>query len=292
MSKMGFIKYKVHSTEHLHWNYRLTCILNTIANANADVLALQEVDATNLGELIHKVTNLGYSLINFAYKSTKYLYGCAIFIKHNNYDVLNVGKFECTIRNEPNTFGVMAKLRSKQNSNVEFIVGNVHLLFNPARSNLRKQQLTKAIEQLNDFSENGTLPILLGGDFNASLKSSLHNILNVNDFKLCLDGVVGIVGVGGAVAATAVASVDETITKHNIANKAVALDIGHTGMDQVSTYHIHSWKMVDFIYFRPSKIRMAYKNVSQLPLIAHQPIPNDIEGSDHFPVSVIFQFFF
>lgn len=174
-----FYLYEKCSENNLPWNVRFSRICNEISTINPDIICLQELQFSHLELFDKHLKKLGYKYI-YKQRTGIRVDGCAIFYRHNTFDLVEHQSVEfrqpsTDVLNRDN-IGLMAKFKPKDMPTSPLVVCTTHLLYNPARTDVRLAQVQLFLAEIDRFSfhaEDGStdppqyLPVILTGDFNS-----------------------------------------------------------------------------------------------------------------------------
>lgn len=175
----------------LEWPRRGHRIVSELLDNKADIICLQEVEQKHLQSLYQpKLAQYGYDCL-YKKKTGYKIDGCAIFYRTNLFDLLHHKGVEfrrtdlTNILNRDNV-GIIAVLKPKLSETTldlpRIVIANTHLIFNPARCDIRLAQLKLFLSELDtisaipepdtrvDFSH---YPTILCGDFNSEPNSDV-----------------------------------------------------------------------------------------------------------------------
>lgn len=178
----------------LEWPRRGQRILTELLDNQADIICLQEVDSEHLQSLYRpRLARHGYECL-YKKKTGYKLDGCAIFYKSQMFNLLNhkgveFNRTDITHLLNRDNVGLIALLEPrdlKRPKASHLVIANTHLLFNPARSDVRHAQLRYFLAQLEEISfdyhdptrnERCHLPTILCGDLNSTPNSPLSDYI-------------------------------------------------------------------------------------------------------------------
>ncbi|XP_030493648.1 carbon catabolite repressor protein 4 homolog 5-like [Cannabis sativa] len=178
------------SPKYLKWDRRKTLVCKEIKQYNASILCLQEVDRfTELKDLFQKDGFKGV----YKARTGEAFDGCAIFWKEELFSLLHHESIEYQdygLRNNVAQLCVlkmnehMPKLDADTQSIIQpfqnrtFVIGNIHVLFNPKRGDIKLGQVRLLIEKASKLSrEWGCIPVILCGDLNSIPQSPIYQFL-------------------------------------------------------------------------------------------------------------------
>ncbi|KAL5748903.1 hypothetical protein ACOSQ2_026200 [Xanthoceras sorbifolium] len=178
--------------EFLEWDRRKMLICEEISRYNASILCFQEVDRfDDLDDLLQKD---GFRAVYKARTGDAYD-GCAIFWRDNMFTLLHQENIE--FRNFGLRHNVAQLCVLKINSNLteseiheqssiqSLVIGNIHVLFNPNRGDIKLGQVRLFLEKAYKLSEEyGGIPVLLAGDFNSSPQSAIYQFLASSELDI------------------------------------------------------------------------------------------------------------
>ncbi|GAA0153083.1 mRNA polyadenylation factor [Lithospermum erythrorhizon] len=190
--------YKNVQPEYLDWDHRKRLLRKEIKKYNAGVLCLQEVD--RFDELERLLRKDGFAGVYMA-RTGEASDGCAIFWKSELFTLLheeniqfqrfglrhNVAQF-CVFKMNLNNSSSSSKTQnSKGISSKKIVVGNIHVLFNPNRGDVKLGQMRMFLEKAQTLSsEWGNIPVVLGGDLNSSPESAIYQFIASSELDVRL----------------------------------------------------------------------------------------------------------
>uniref|UniRef100_A0A2P2LG52 Uncharacterized protein MANES_01G012100 n=1 Tax=Rhizophora mucronata TaxID=61149 RepID=A0A2P2LG52_RHIMU len=186
--------------EFLEWDRRKELICKELNHYNAGIVCFQEVDRFNdLDKLLRKD---GYRGVYKA-RTGEACDGCAIFWKHKQFTLLHEETIEfqsfglrdnvaqlCVLQmscNQP-----ASKLCQKTSKTMpmqcpSLVIGNIHVLFNPNRGDIKLGQVRLFLENAHKLSQQwGSIPVLLGGDLNSLPQSVIYQFLASSKLDILL----------------------------------------------------------------------------------------------------------
>ncbi|KAF2884054.1 hypothetical protein ILUMI_22119 [Ignelater luminosus] len=178
--------YRGHHPKALLWEQRWTNLLAEIKQHNADILCLQEVQASHLENYYNELRKLGYDGL-FKQRTGIRTDGCAIYYKSSLLNLVEYTTVEFNQSNIPvlnrDNVGIIVKFSPKQNPQNEFVVATTHLLYNPRREDVRLAQTQVLLSEVDriSFKKDGLnhshLPIIITGDFNLTPNSAVYELI-------------------------------------------------------------------------------------------------------------------
>ncbi|RRT72766.1 hypothetical protein GW17_00055185 [Ensete ventricosum] len=184
----------------MNWNSRKRLICHEIRRWNADLLCLQEVDRYE--DISICIRGKGY-VGGYKGRTGGAKDGCALFWKKERFKLLEVDNIEFRsfgLRNNVAQLFVLEKqmMRNKDESwNMQLseddqrrvVVGNIHVLFNPKRGDVKLGQVHRLLLKANALSEKwGGIPVVLAGDFNSTPESAIYEFLSTSKLSIALQG--------------------------------------------------------------------------------------------------------
>ncbi|CAA7043181.1 unnamed protein product [Microthlaspi erraticum] len=177
--------------QHLEWSRRKHLICKEISRYNASILCLQEVDRfDNLDGLLK---NRGFQGVHKS-RTGEASDGCSIFWKEKLFKLLHHEEIEFDrfgLRNnvaqlcvlEMNCEDPKSKLRAQSSEQTStsprrLVVGNIHVLFNPKRGDIKLGQVRLFLERAYKLSQEwGNIPVAIAGDLNSTPKSAIYDFI-------------------------------------------------------------------------------------------------------------------
>lgn len=176
----------------LDWGRRKRLILEEIDSYNASILCFQEVD--HFDDLDDLFQNNGFKSV-YKGRTGEANDGCAIFWKDKLFSLLHQEDIEfqkfgmrnnvaqlCVLEvNNNNPESDTCKLTAEEQStkNKRFVIGNIHVLFNPNRGDIKLGQVRLLIDKAYKLSQGwGDIPVILAGDLNSVPQSAIYKFLS------------------------------------------------------------------------------------------------------------------
>ncbi|KAI3976926.1 hypothetical protein MKX01_008784 [Papaver californicum] len=181
--------YRNVSPGFLNWNRRKRLIRDELNEYTPSIICFQEVDRfSDLDDLMQLDGFKGV----YKARTGDAQDGCAIFWKKELFTLMqqddiefrmfdmreNVAQF-CVLKMNPSNSNddVNAQL-SQIKPTRHLLVGNIHVLFNPSRGDIKLGQIRLYIEKANTISQEwGSIPIVLAGDLNSMPQSAIYQFL-------------------------------------------------------------------------------------------------------------------
>ncbi|KAL6175318.1 hypothetical protein ACLB2K_051959 [Fragaria x ananassa] len=176
--------------KYMKWKRRRRLIRKEVNSYNAGIVCFQEVD--RFDDLAHKFRKDGFDGVHKA-RSGEASDGCAIFWKHDMFSLLHQESIEFQsfgLRHNVAQFCVL-KLQDQLESDIppdtsmrpctqcrSLVVGNIHVLFNPSRGDIKLGQIRLFLEKAYKLSlEWGSIPVIIAGDLNSTPQSPIYQFL-------------------------------------------------------------------------------------------------------------------
>ncbi|KAK3225342.1 hypothetical protein Dsin_005204 [Dipteronia sinensis] len=176
----------------LEWDRRKKLICEEINRYNASILCFQEVDRfDDLDDLLQKD---GFRGVYKARTGDAYD-GCAVFWRDNIFTLLHQEDIEFQNFGLRHNVAQLCVLKiysnlpeseiHEQSSIQSLVVGNIHVLFNPNRGDIKLGQVRLFLEKAYKLSEEyGGIPVLLAGDMNSSPQSAIYQFLASSELDI------------------------------------------------------------------------------------------------------------
>ncbi|KAG4992008.1 hypothetical protein JHK87_025465 [Glycine soja] len=182
----------------LEWDRRKRLILEEINNYNASILCFQEVDHFN--DLDDLFQNSGFKGVYKA-RTGEAQDGCAVFWKDKLFKLLHQEDIEFQrfgMRNNVAQLCVFEANHDKKESDAcnlttmtpstgkrRFVVGNIHVLFNPNRGDIKLGQVRLLLDKAYKLSQEwGNIPVIIAGDLNSVPQSAIYKFLSSSKVSL------------------------------------------------------------------------------------------------------------
>lgn len=181
----------------LKWERRKKLIREEMSSYNASILCLQEVD--HFDDLDDLLQMDGFRGVYKA-RTGDANDGCAIFWKEKLFTLLHQENIEfqnfglrhnvaqlCVLKmNQSLLESAEESSLSMVSQSQSLVVGNIHVLFNPNRGDIKLGQIRLFLEKAYKLSQEwGGIPVLLAGDLNSSPNSALYQFLASSELDVC-----------------------------------------------------------------------------------------------------------
>ncbi|KAF5469043.1 hypothetical protein F2P56_013143 [Juglans regia] len=185
--------------EFLEWDQRKILIHEEINNYNASILCFQEVDRfEDLDDLFQTEGFVGV----YKARTGEACDGCAIFWKDKLFTLLHQENIEFRsfgLRDNVAQLCVLELIQNQSESkytqasmsppirNRRLLVGNIHVLFNPNRGDIKLGQVRMFLERAYKLSRQwGDIPVVIGGDLNSIPQSPIYQFLASSELDVQL----------------------------------------------------------------------------------------------------------
>ncbi|KAG6557462.1 hypothetical protein Mapa_000735 [Marchantia paleacea] len=187
----------------MNWVRRKNKIVQELGLWSPDVMCLQEVDQYE--DIREEFEKRGYQG-TYKGRTGGALDGCAIFWRSSRFRLVDEQSIQFdTLGLKDNVAQLCALqsigVRGNMPSNVEVdlpdsgssgnvvIVGNIHVLFNPKRGDIKLGQVRVLLESAHALSQKwGEAPVVIGGDFNSTPASAIYQYLAKSELDIsCLN---------------------------------------------------------------------------------------------------------
>ncbi|KAJ0255742.1 Carbon catabolite repressor protein 4 5 [Hirschfeldia incana] len=171
--------------QHLDWSRRKHLICKEISRYNATVLCLQEVDRFDDLDSLLKLR--GFQGVHKR-RTGEASDGCSIFWQEKLFKLLHHQEIEFDRFGLRNNVAQLCVLEmncedrqcSEQTSTSprRLVVGNIHVLFNPKRGDIKLGQVRLLLEKAYKLSQEwGNIPVAIAGDLNSTPKSAIYDFV-------------------------------------------------------------------------------------------------------------------
>ncbi|XP_038687010.1 carbon catabolite repressor protein 4 homolog 5 isoform X2 [Tripterygium wilfordii] len=184
----------------LKWDRRKELICKEIKSYNASILCFQEVD--RFDDLDDRLRNDGFRGIYKA-RTGEANDGCAIFWTDKRFSLLHQENIEfrsyglrdnvaqlCVLkvnRNQTESESCKEGSKTTPTKSRSLLVGNIHVLFNPNRGDIKLGQVRLFLERAYKLSQEwGGIPVIIAGDLNSIPQSALYQFLASSELDIRL----------------------------------------------------------------------------------------------------------
>ncbi|OEL18570.1 Carbon catabolite repressor protein 4-like protein 3 [Dichanthelium oligosanthes] len=148
----------------MRWDSRRRLIIREIRHWDPDLVCLQEVD--RFQDIAAGMKSRGYEGI-YQRRTGDTRDGCAIFWKSKRLRLLEEDSIDFSEFNLRNNIAQICVF--ELNGTHKLVLGNIHVLFNPKRGDVKLGQIRLLLEKANALAAKwNEIPIVLAGDFNST----------------------------------------------------------------------------------------------------------------------------
>ncbi|CAD6339604.1 unnamed protein product [Miscanthus lutarioriparius] len=166
----------------MRWDSRGRLIICEIRHWDLDLVCLQEVD--RFQDIAAGMKSRGYEGI-YQRRTGDTRDGCAMFWKSKRLHLLEEDSIDFSEFNLRNNVAQICVF--ELNGTHKFVLGNIHVLFNPKRGDIKLGQIRMLLEKANALAEKwDKIPIVLAGDFNSTPDSAIYKFLSTMKLNISL----------------------------------------------------------------------------------------------------------
>ncbi|XP_050377086.1 carbon catabolite repressor protein 4 homolog 3 [Argentina anserina] len=167
---------------YLKWDHRKRAICDEIAAWNSDIVCLQEVD--KYLELSGNLAKLGYAG-SYKRRTGNTVDGCATYWKSHNFRMLEEESIEFKGYGLRDNVAQLSVFEMHKEKSRKLVIGNIHVLYNPKRGEVKLGQIRFLISKAQILSERwGNAPVVLCGDFNSTPESAIYKFLSTSELNI------------------------------------------------------------------------------------------------------------
>ncbi|XP_077230051.1 carbon catabolite repressor protein 4 homolog 3-like isoform X2 [Tasmannia lanceolata] len=171
-------------SDFMNWETRRKLICRELSGLNPDIVCLQEVDRYD--DLLSSMRNKGY-IGSFKRRTGEAMDGCAIFWKENLFCLLEGESIEFKGFGLRDNVAQLFVFEMNKGDSRRLLVGNIHVLFNPNRGDIKLGQIRLLLSKAHTLSKKwGSIPIVLVGDFNSTPQSAIYEFLSSSKLNITL----------------------------------------------------------------------------------------------------------
>ncbi|KAF7094808.1 hypothetical protein CFC21_097090 [Triticum aestivum] len=294
----------------LRWDSRRRLIIHEIRHWDSDLVCLQEVD--RFREIAAEMKNRGYEC-SFKGRTGDAKDGCATFWKSERLRLLEEDSIDFSEFNLRNN--VAQVLVFELNGTQKFVLGNIHVLFNPKRGDVKMGQVRMLLERANALAGKWDgIPIVLAGDFNSTPESAIYKFLSTMKLNVSLHDRRQLSGLDSSEfglycsllnygwsdeeVRNATGSSNVMVASHPLKLsssyamlKGNSSNRGYHGEPLATSYHKKFLGTVDYLWYTPGL--ECSRVLDTLPVDAlrrTRGLPTREMGSDHLPIVAEFIF--
>ncbi|TKW20872.1 hypothetical protein SEVIR_4G118800v4 [Setaria viridis] len=166
----------------MRWDSRRRLIIHEIRHWDPDLVCLQEVD--RFQDIAAGMKSRGYEGI-YQRRTGDTRDGCAMFWKSKRLRLLEEDSIDFSEFNLRNNVAQICVF--ELNGTHKLVLGNIHVLFNPKRGDVKLGQIRLLLEKANALAEKwDEIPIVLAGDFNSTPDSAIYKFLSTMKLNISL----------------------------------------------------------------------------------------------------------
>ncbi|XP_068471249.1 carbon catabolite repressor protein 4 homolog 3 isoform X2 [Phaseolus vulgaris] len=171
-------------SRYIKWDRRKRVISDELLGWDPDIICLQEVD--KYLEVSDIMVKAGYAG-SYQRRTGDSVDGCAIFWKTDKFRLLegeNIQFKDIGLRDNVAQLSVFEMCESYSR---RLIVGNIHVLYNPNKGEVKLGQIRFLSSRAQYLSEKwGNIPVVLAGDFNSTPQSGIYKFLSSSELNVKL----------------------------------------------------------------------------------------------------------
>ncbi|KAI5660167.1 hypothetical protein M9H77_28960 [Catharanthus roseus] len=169
---------------YLKWERRKRAICQELIGWDPDIICLQEVD--KYYDLMMIMEKAGYAG-SYKRRTGDYVDGCAIFWKTNKFHLLDGESIEFKQFGLRDNVAQLSVFEMCKDSSKRIIIGNIHVLYNPRRGEVKLGQIRSLASRAHLLSKKwGNAPVVLAGDYNSTPKSAIYKFLSTSELNVKL----------------------------------------------------------------------------------------------------------
>ncbi|KAF8407845.1 hypothetical protein HHK36_006982 [Tetracentron sinense] len=171
-------------SQYMKWDWRKRLICEELIGLNPDIICLQEVD--KYYDLLSIMEKEGY-VGTHKRRTGGAVDGCAMFWKENTFRVLEEESIEFRVFGLRDNVAQLSVFEMSRADSRRLLIGNIHVLYNPSRGDIKLGQLQLLLLRAHALSEKwGNVPIVLAGDFNSTPQSAVYKFLSLSELNITL----------------------------------------------------------------------------------------------------------
>ncbi|KAI4350886.1 hypothetical protein L6164_005293 [Bauhinia variegata] len=169
---------------YLKWDRRKRVICEELFEWDSDIICLQEVDKYfDLSVILEKEGYEG----SYKRRTGDSVDGCAMFWKTDKFRLLDEESIEFKGIGLRDNVAQLLVFETFESDSRRLIVGNIHVLYNPNRGEVKLGQIRFLLSKARMLSEKwGDAPVLLAGDFNSTPQSGIYKFLSSSELNIML----------------------------------------------------------------------------------------------------------
>ncbi|KAL7161002.1 hypothetical protein ACSBR2_041617 [Camellia fascicularis] len=169
---------------YMKWDRRKRIICEELIGWNPDIICLQEVD--NYFDVLNIMQKAGY-IGSYKRRTGDAVDGCAIFWKADKFWLLEGESIEFKGYGLRDNVAQLCVFEMCKAESRRFILGNIHVLYNPSRGDVKLGQIRSLSSKAHVLSEKwGNVPVVLAGDYNSTPQSAIYKFLSSSELNIML----------------------------------------------------------------------------------------------------------
>ncbi|XP_061344965.1 carbon catabolite repressor protein 4 homolog 3-like isoform X3 [Gastrolobium bilobum] len=172
-------------SRYINWDRRRRIICDELFGWNPDIICLQEVD--KYFELSNILVKAGYRG-SYKRRTGDSVDGCAMFWKADKFRLLEGESIQFKDIGLRDNVAQLFVFEMCESDSRRLLVGNIHVLYNPNRGEVKLGQIRFLLSRAQILSEKwGNTPVVLAGDFNSTpeLNIMLYDRKELSGQKSC-----------------------------------------------------------------------------------------------------------
>ncbi|XP_061344964.1 carbon catabolite repressor protein 4 homolog 3-like isoform X2 [Gastrolobium bilobum] len=171
-------------SRYINWDRRRRIICDELFGWNPDIICLQEVD--KYFELSNILVKAGYRG-SYKRRTGDSVDGCAMFWKADKFRLLEGESIQFKDIGLRDNVAQLFVFEMCESDSRRLLVGNIHVLYNPNRGEVKLGQIRFLLSRAQILSEKwGNTPVVLAGDFNSTPESGIYKFLSSSELNIML----------------------------------------------------------------------------------------------------------
>ncbi|XP_010265224.1 PREDICTED: carbon catabolite repressor protein 4 homolog 3 isoform X1 [Nelumbo nucifera] len=298
----------------LKWERRKRLICQELIGWKPDIICLQEVD--RYYDLLSIMEKNGYAG-SYKRRTGHATDGCALFWRATTFRLLEGESIEFRMFGLRDNVAQLSVFEMCRADSRRVLVGNIHVLFNPSRGDIKLGQIRLLLQRAHALSEKwGNIPVVLVGDFNSTPQSAVYKFLSSSELNVTLydrrylsgqipmrrpfvliDGCLNYSWSGEQVN-IATGSPNRTIVEHPLKLNSSYLTVkgsartrGSHGEPLATTYHSRFLGTVDYLWYSDGLFPTRVLDTPPVDMLRKTGgLPSKKLGSDHLALVSEFAF--
>nr|KYP61593.1 Carbon catabolite repressor protein 4 isogeny 3 [Cajanus cajan] len=171
-------------SRYINWDRRKRVICDELFGWDPDIICLQEVD--KYFELSNIMVKAGYAG-SYKRRTGDTVDGCAMFWKTDKFRLLEGESIQFKDIGLRDNVAQLSVFEMCESDSRRLLVGNIHVLYNPSRGEVKIGQIRFLSSRAQYLSEKwGNTPVVLAGDFNSTPQSGIYKFLSSSKLNIML----------------------------------------------------------------------------------------------------------